>query len=173
VAEGIGGEAGQEDVSSAATTHYSLGLVDASSGDVTGAIDVLYEKHWSAVDAHADLAEGVFSKSTSDVDSARRGLFRRAEEHQRHAVAGRQGNQIVRGAGPLELAGRLNELLEASDHLGLLVGGQARTAHDVHEEHVSHNGFGGGACGATAAGRGRRIGRLVISRGAHLDSSGG
>ena len=55
---------------------------------------------------------------------------------QRHAIAGRQADQLVFGERVLELSGRARTyFLQFKDDLGLAIHGEQRIRHDVHKEH--------------------------------------
>src|SRR5438094_2439841 len=85
---------GEEDVPGVTAIHDPLRHVDAGPGDVGPPAYVGHLTHRSAVNAHAHGKFRVLQERFCDLQRAMRWLFRAMAKDQRHAVAGRQSNEL-------------------------------------------------------------------------------
>ena len=126
-----------------AAVHHALGHVDAAAGDVGVGVDVVHAIDRAAVDPHAKRERGSVSERAADFEGAAQGRLRVAEKDERHAVAGRQTYQLLRGLRALELLRAADDVIELLKRARLPVHRQFRVADDVHEEDVRNVELGG------------------------------
>jgi hypothetical protein len=82
-----------------------------------------------------------FRPSPQDVvqfQSATHWGFYVAKEDQRHAIAGRQSNELIAGLSPRVFLCFTDSFLQMKEHLLLLIHRKAGVSHDVHEQDVRH-----------------------------------
>ena len=85
---------GEKNVPRVTAIHHPLRHVDAGPGDVGPPAHVGHLTHRSAVNAHPHRKFRVFSERFGDLQRAMRWLFRAMAKDQRHAIAGRQPNEL-------------------------------------------------------------------------------
>ena len=100
----------KQDVLGIATIHHPLGNVNAGAGDVGPTAYIHYPAHRAAVHAHAQLELGMVFYCAADLQRAFHRCFWCVVKHQRHPVAGWNGNQPM-------VRFRFAELFSATDNL--------------------------------------------------------
>ena len=88
------------------------------------------------------------------------GGLRIAEEHQRHAIASGQADELILRDGALKFRRFAHHALQAVYDLLLSVGGKTRVRHNVHEQDVGH-------FERKLRGIAWRFRELVVGRGGH------
>src|SRR5271155_6100884 len=138
LAKHIGERLRDKNVASVTAIHDALRHVDTVTGDVFFSGDVHNAVDGTGVhtNAHGKLRQ-IFQRK-ADLHGALHGRLRIAEEHQRHAIAGGQADELILRHGTLKFRRFAHHALQAVYDLLLGVGGEARIRHDVHEQDVGH-----------------------------------
>src|SRR5438477_7962090 len=108
----------EKNVAGVATIHDPLRDIDSGACDVESVINISDLIDWGAVNSHPQTDGRIFFQLLSDFQGAADRVVRALEEKKRHAVAGRQSNQLSAGFGasktfrvshdPTELLNRLD-----------------------------------------------------------------
>ena len=127
---------GEKNVSGVTTIHHPLRHVDPGPGDVGPPAHVGYLAHRAAVNAHAHRKLRMFLKRFCNLERAAGRFFRAVAKDQRHAVAGRQPNELFVGR-VAHLRRPEHDLRELVQSLLLLLVQELRVTDDIDEEDVS------------------------------------
>ena len=136
----IGHVLGEEDVPGVTAIHHALRHVDAGAGDVGAAGHVGHLAHWSAVNAHADGKLRMLPERFGDLERASDRFLRAAAEDERHAITGRQPDELFVGRVP-HLRSREHDLGELVEPLLLLLDQKFGVTDNVEEENVPNLKF--------------------------------
>ena len=85
---------GEKNVPGVTAIHHPLRHVDAGPGDVGAPAHVGHLAHRAAVNAHAHRKFRMFLKRFGNLERAAGRFFRAVAKDQRHAIAGRQPNEL-------------------------------------------------------------------------------
>ena len=88
---------GEQDVPGIAAIHHPLRHVDSGPGDVGPPAHIGHFAHRPAVNAHPHRNLRMLPERLGDLERAPSRLFRAVAKDQRHAVAGRQPNELLVG----------------------------------------------------------------------------
>ena len=120
-------------MSGVAAIHHPLRHVDAGPGDVGASAHVGHLAHRSAVNAHAHGKFRVLPERFGNLERATGRFLRAVAKDQRHAIAGRQPNELF-VCGFAHLRRREHDLSELVQPLLLFLDQELRVTDDVDEE---------------------------------------
>ena len=126
---------GEKNVPGVTAIHHPLRHVDAGPGDVGAPAHVGHLAHRAAVNAHAHRKFRMFLKRFGNLERAAGRFFRAVAKDQRHAIAGRQPNELF-VARLAHLRRPEHDLRELVQPLLLLLDQELRVTDDVDEENM-------------------------------------
>ena len=84
----------KQDVTGIAAIHDSLGHVNSATGDIGASAHISDFADWTAMNSHSDGNVGMGLECLRNLERALCGFLRAIAKDQRHAVAGRQPNEL-------------------------------------------------------------------------------
>jgi len=132
----IGDPFGNQNVTSIATIHHSLRHIDPRARHTNSLVHILDRIDRAAVHAHAQTKVWMSFQCAADFQPALRRFLGTLKEDQRHAIAGRNANQLAVSIAPLKLRCLPHDLIEFVYDLALLVDEEFGITDYVHEQNV-------------------------------------